>query len=127
MASNYNELEKLKALKDNGTITDTEYEIQKYKILNTTEKTKIKKNKSKIFFIISSIGIGISIILGLISYFWHKSDLYIDTLLNNQSLNNIISSLVDGSFTVLSIITIVMLIVGIIFKIKENGGIKIVD
>lgn len=127
MASNYNELEKLKALKDNGTITDTEYEIQKYKILNTTEKTKIKKNKSKIFFIISSIGIGISIILGLISYFWHKSDLYIDTLLNNKSLNNIISSLVDGSFTVLSIITIVMLIVGIIFKIKENGGIKIVD
>ena len=32
MASNYNELGKLKALKDNGTITDAEYEIQKYKI-----------------------------------------------------------------------------------------------
>lgn len=126
MASNYNELEKLKALKDNGTITDTEYEIQKYKILNTTD-TKTKKNKSKMFFIISSIGIVISIVLGVVSYLWHDSNMYIDTLLNNKSLNSGISSVVDGSFTILIITTIVMLVLGIIFKIKENGGIKIVD
>ncbi len=40
MESKYNELGKLKALKDNGIITDTEYEVQKYKILNAETKTK---------------------------------------------------------------------------------------
>lgn len=119
------DLEKLKQLKDTGAITDTEYEVQKYKILNA--ETKVKKNKSKIFFIISGIGIVASIILGVVSYIWHKSDLYIDTLLDNKSLNNMISSLVDGSFTILIITTIVMLVVAIILKIKEKGGIKIVD
>lgn len=126
MASNYNELEKLKALKDNGTITDTEYEIQKYKILNTTD-TKTKKNKSKIFFIISIVGIVTSIVLGVISYLWHDSDMYIDTLLDNKNLNSGISGIVDGSFTILIITTIAMLIVGIVLKIKERGGIKNVD
>lgn len=127
MENKYNELEKLKSLKDNGTITNAEYELQKHKILNTTTETKGKKNKSKVFFIISSIGIVISIILGVISYLWHDSDMYIDTLLNNKSLNSAISNIVDGSFTILIITTITMLIVGIVFKIKERGGIKIVD
>ena len=124
MASNYNELGKLKALKDNGTITDAEYEIQKYKILNTTAETKGKKNKSKVFFIISSIGTVISIVLGVISYLWHDCDMYIDTLLNNKSLNSAMSNIVDGSFTILIITTITMLIVGIVFKIKERGESK---
>lgn len=124
MGNKYNDLEKLKQLKDNGTITDTEFEIQKYKVLNATTETKVNKNKSKIFFIISSIGIVISIILGVVSYLWHDSDMYIDTLLNNKSLNSGISSIVDGSFTILIITTITMLIVGIVFKIKERGESK---
>ncbi len=124
MENKYSDLEKLKQLKDNGTITDAEYEIQKHKILNTTTETKGKKNKSKVFFIISSIGIVISIILAVISYLWHDSDMYIDTLLNNKSLNSAISNIVDGSFTILIITTITMLIVGIVFKIKERGESK---
>lgn len=127
MENKYNELEKLKALKDNGTITNAEYELQKHKILNTTAETKGKKNKSKVFFIISGISTVISIVLGVISYLWHDCDMYIDTLLNNKSLNSAISNIVDGSFKILIIITVVMLIVGIVFKIKERGGIKIVD
>ena len=127
MENKYSDLEKLKQLKDNGTITDTEFEIQKYKVLNATTETKVKKNKSKIFFIISSIGIVTSIILGVVSYLWHDSDMYIDTLLNNKNLNSGISNIVDGSFTILIITTIVMLVLGIILKIKEKGGIKIVD
>lgn len=120
MENKYNELEKLKALKDNGSITETEFEVQKYKILNTTDT----KNKSKIFFIISIVGTVISILLGVISYLWHDSDMYIDTLLNNKSLNNAISNIVDGSFTILIITTIAMLILGIVFKIKERGESK---
>ena len=124
MENKYSDLEKLKQLKDNGTITDTEFEIQKYKVLNATTETKVKKNKSKIFFIISSIGIVTSIILGVVSYLWHDSDMYIDTLLDNKNLNSGISNIVDGSFTILIITTITMLIVGIVFKIKERGESK---
>lgn len=83
--------------------------------------------KSNLFFIISIIGIVISTISGVVSYLWHDSNIYIDTLLDNKSLNSGISGIVDGSFKILIIITIVMLIVGIVFKIKEKGGIKIVD
>lgn len=125
MENKYNEIERLNKLKENGTITETEFEIQKYKILNSTSNTTQTK-KSKLFFILSSISIGISIIFGVISYCWHDSDMYIDTLLNNKSLNNDISSIVNGSFTILIITTIIMLVIGIIFKIKEKGGIKIV-
>lgn len=128
MENKYNELERLSQLKANGTITDTEFEIEKYKILNSkSSNVNTKKNKSKLFFILSSVGVGISIILGVISYLWHDSNMYIDTLLNNKSLNSAISSIVDGSFTILIITTIVMLILGILLKIQERGGIKIVD
>ena len=128
MENKYNELERLSQLKANGTITDTEFEIEKYKILNSkSSNVNTKKNKSKLFFILSSVGVGISIILGVISYLWHDSNMYIDTLLNNKSLNSAISSIVDGSFTILIITTIVMLILGILLKRQERGGSKIVD
>ena len=127
MENKYSELERLNNLRKSGTISETEFEVQKYRILNTTPDNKNKKNKSKILFIISGIGIIVSTILGFISYFWHNSDMYIDTLLNNKSLNKAISFAVDGSFKTLIVITIVILIIGIIFKIKEKGGIKIVD
>lgn len=127
MENKYNELERLNNLRKSGTISETEFEVQKYRILNTTTDNKGTKNKSKILFIIFGVGIIVSIILGFISYFWHNSDMYIDTLLNNKSLNKTISFAVDGSFKTLIVITIVIFILGIIIKIKEKGGIKIVD
>lgn len=127
MENKYSELERLNNLKMNGTISETEFEIQKYRILNTTTDNKGTKNKSKILFIISGIGIIVSTILGFISYLWNKSDMYIDTLLDNKILNKVVSFTVDGSFKILVITTILILILGIIFKINEKGGIKIVD
>lgn len=127
MENKYNELERLNNLRKSGTISETEFEVQKYRILNTTTDTKTKRNKSNILFICSIVGIIVSTILGFISYFWHNSDMYIDTLLNNKSLNKAISFAVDGSFKILVITTILIFILGIIFKIKEKGGIKIVD
>lgn len=128
MYNKYNELEKLKALKDSDAITDTEYETQKYKILNTTTETKVKKSKSKIFFILTSISIAVTIIWGIFLYIWNDS-LYTELYFkyNNIKLNEVISSIVDCGLVVLVITTVVMLVLGIIFKIKEKGGIKIVD
>ena len=127
MENKYSELERLNDLRKNGTISETEFEVQKYRILNTTTDNKGTKNKSNIFFIISGIGIIVSTILGFISYLWNKSDMYIDTLLDNKILNKVVSFTVDGSFKILVITTILIFILGIIFKINEKGGIKIVD
>ena len=55
----FEELEKLQNLKSNGTITEEEFEIEKYKILNnTSDNKKVKTGNKK-----SAI---ISIVLGLI-------------------------------------------------------------
>lgn len=90
-------------------------------MVNLSAEKGVKK--SSLFFIISIIGIVISTISGVFSYLWHDSNMYIDTLLDNKSLNSGISGIVDGSFKILIIITVVMLIVGIVFKIKEKGDI----
>lgn len=124
MDNKYNELEKLNQLKANGTITDAEFEIQKYKILNTTTETKIKKNKSKIFFIISSVGIGISIILGIIYYFW-QSTLWFDIWIENNknmAVVETISNILIGSLILFGLASIILLVLGII--IKGKGEIK---
>lgn len=124
MENKYNELEKLKALKDTGTITGAEFEIQKYKILNTTTETKVKKNKSKIFFIISSVGIGISIILGIIYYFW-QSTLWFDIWIENNknmAVVETISNILIGSLILFGLASIILLVLGII--IKGKGEIK---
>lgn len=128
MDNKYNELEKLNQLKANGTITDAEFEIQKYKILNTTTETKIKKNKSKIFFILTSISTVVTIIWGMFLYIWNDT-LYTEFYFKNNNIDlvNSMSGIFDTILAILVITTIVMLILGIIFKIKEKGGIKIVD
>ena len=125
MDNKYEELEKWKELKANGAISEEEFEIEKYRILAT--KNIYKNEKSRIFFIISAITMSISLILGIISFIWHKSNMYIDTLISRNNLNKMISNTVDTSFIIFIITTAIMLIVGIIFKIKEKGGIKIVN
>jgi len=130
MENKYNELERLNQLKANGTITETEFEIEKYKILNLKyTNVHTKKNKSKLFFILSSIGVGISIVLGVIYYMW-QSTLWFDFWVeNNKNMSavNTISNMLIGILVLFGVSTIVLLILAVIFKIKEKGGVKIVD
>lgn len=128
MENKYSELERLNNLKMNGTISETEFEVQKYRILNTTTENTNTRNKSSIFFILTGISAIITIIWCIILYFWNDTldtDLYFKY--HNTSLNDSISRIVDTGLAVLVITTILMLILGVIFKIKEKGGIKIVD
>lgn len=128
MENKYSELERLNNLKMNGTISETEFEIQKYRILNTTTDNKGTKNKSKILFIFSSISIVVTIVWGVLLFVWNDTiytELYFKY--NNISLNNSISRVLDMGLALFVITTIVLTILGIIFRIKEKGGIKIVD
>lgn len=128
MENKYSELERLNNLRKNGTISETEFEVQKYRILNTTTENTNTRNKSSIFFILTGISAIITIIWCIILYFWNDTldtDLYFKY--HNTSLNDSISRIVDTGLAVLVITTILMLILGVIFKIKEKGGIKIVD
>lgn len=128
MENKYSELERLNNLKMNGTISETEFEIQKYRILNTTTDNKGTKNKSKILFIFSSISIVVTIVWGVLLFVWNDTiytELYFKY--NNISLNNSISRVLDIGLALFVITTIVLTILGIIFRIKEKGGIKIVD
>lgn len=63
----YEELEKIRKLKDEGTLTEGEFEEEKRKILNSENNKKIKFSKAKIFFILTFIFAVISI-FNLISW-----------------------------------------------------------
>ncbi len=82
----YEELEKLQKLKESGTITEMEFEQEKQKILNSKvneENNKIKR--SKIFFIITIIGVIITI-LGVIIYKCYYDNVYYDIAYNDVAL-----------------------------------------
>lgn len=129
MENKYSELERLNNLRKNGTISETEFEVQKYRILNTTTDNKNKKNKSKILFIISGVGAVISILVGVISYMWQDTLWYDFWIENNKNWAevNIISNKLVGLLILCILSCFVSLVLGIIFRIKEKGGIKIVD
>lgn len=129
MENRYSELERLNDLRKNGTISETEFEVQKYRILNTTTDNKYTKNKSKILFIISGVGAVISILVGVILYMWQDTLWYDFWIENNKNWAevNIISNKLVGLLILCILSCIVSLVLGIIFRIKEKGGIKIVD
>ena len=128
MENKYVELEKLNNLKECGTITQEEFEIEKYRILNSNiHKPTSKKVKSKIFFILSSIGIVTCIILGIFYYLW-QSTLWFDFWSennNDMSAVDTISNILICSLVLLGISTIVLLVLAIILKIKEKEESKL--
>lgn len=150
MESKYNELEKLNELKANGTITDAEFEMQKQKILNNKfNVTKTKRNKSKLFFILAIIFIVITVIsIGLTIYY---NKIFNDIATSNEEYEATLNFYRTGNskqidriydqasqmenlsniFLIVSFciggVSVVFVIVGIILKIKEKGGIEIVN
>lgn len=63
--SKYEDLSRLQKLKENGSLTDAEYEVEKYKILNSTDK---QENKTEGIYI-ACLVLGIcSFLLGAIPF-----------------------------------------------------------
>lgn len=152
----YEELERLQKLKENGTLNNAEFELEKQKILSKDdvkikEGKKYKKGLAKIFFILTMVGVIITIFL-TIFYFYYEDEVFNKNLFseesmfakenynyglitreeykeiidNDKKIENRLHSIQYGAWGT-SAITVIFLITGIIFKIKEKGGIKIVD
>ncbi len=157
----YEELERLQKLKENGTLNNAEFELEKQKILSKDD-VKIKKGKkykkrlAKIFFILAIICV-IGIIVAIVLYMpYDKVDLS-DNLEFEKNKSMLKVRYDNGEYTkieyerelkkieeeynkefkkeemiynsrfVFSGLAGIFLVLGIMLKIKEKGGIKIVD
>lgn len=142
----YEKLERLQKLKEDGILSDAEFETEKQKILNDSKDIKTKKEGikrlSKIFFILTIIGIiitiiavGFSIYLSSQSYKIAGDRVELEWKYNgdeeriNKEMNKKLDKLdmLGNIWAVTATITGVFLGLGIGFKIKEKGGIKIVN
>ena len=130
----YEELERLQKLKENGTLNNAEFELEKQKILSKDD-VKIKEGKTynkgltKIFFILFGVSVVVSIILSIIYFYW-QSALWFDVWIQNgknMTMIDIITNIFIVSLILFWGTTIVLLIIGTLLRIKEKGGIKIVD
>lgn len=124
MENKYNELERLNDLRKSGTISETEFEVQKYRILNTTTDNKNKKNKSKMLFIFSFISVVISIIVGIVYYIWQSELWFVVWNSNNKNMLIIdtITNMLIGLLILCILSSIVSLVLAIIFRAKNKGG-----
>lgn len=136
MENKYNEIEKLNKLKENGTITETEFEVEKYKILNSTSRKMLNKKKiSKKCFIFVGIEIICTIIFICLSIYhygkgdeisWKTSSYY--TYIGDDTYKIECDKEYEkgDTFKYASIITggisLASLITGIIFKVKEKNN-----
>ncbi len=139
MDSKYNEIEKLNKLKAEGVITEAEFEMQKQTILNSN--IKATKNISSKCFI--AVGIGIALFILCIFLFkyhdeksqdivseWDSSHYYEERpqyILKESNQEYEKGELFKNLSIIIGSISGVVLIIGIAFKTKEKGGIKIVN
>ena len=130
----YEELERLQKLKENGTLNNAEFELEKQKILSKDdvkikEGKKYKKGLAKILFILFGVSVVVSMILSIIYFYW-QSALWFDVWIQNgknMTMIDIITNIFIVSLILFWGTTIVLLIIGTLLRIKEKGGIKIVD
>lgn len=125
----YENLVRLQKLKENGTLSNAEFEAEKQKILNNSKVIKTKNGKARILFILFAIGTIISIIISILYFYW-QSTLWFDVWVQNDrnmTMVDIITNIFVGSLILFWGATIILLIIGIALKIKEKGGIKIVN
>lgn len=124
MENKYSELERLNNLRKSGTISETEFEVQKYRILNTTTDNKNKKNKSKMLFIFSFISVVIGIIVGIVYYIWQSVLWFVVWNSNNKNMLIIdtITNMLIGLLILCILSSIVSLVLAIIFRAKNKGG-----
>lgn len=159
--SNIDELERLQKLKENGTLTEIEFETEKQKILNGKNTTirqekKNKKRMAKIFFILTVIS-AIGIIIAIVLYMPYGNVDLSDELELQKNKSMLKLKYDNGEYTraeyekelekiegeynkkikkeemiynsrfVLIGLAGIFLVVGIVLKIREKGGIKIVN
>ena len=128
----YAELERLQKLKENGTLNNAEFEAEKQKILDNSKVVKTKNGTAKILFIL----FGVCTILEIISWIMYGVGLANDNgsiyyFTKEEAVENYFYKLITdiGMYVIIIFVPLLVLflIIGIVLKIKEKGGIKIVN
>lgn len=112
--SKYEDLSRLQKLKENGSLTDAEYEVEKYKILNSTDK---QANKTEGIYI-ASLVLGIcSFLLGAIPFIGLILSI-VSLVIWNKAKNELKEkNETNGMVTAGLVLSIIGLIVGIFMTI----------
>lgn len=112
--SKYEDLSRLQKLKENGSLTDAEYEVEKYKILNSTDK---QANKTEGIYI-ASLVLGIcSFLLGAIPFIGLILSI-VSLVIWNKAKNELKEKKeTNGMVTAGLVLSIIGLIVGIFMTI----------
>ncbi len=128
----YENLVRLQKLKENGTLSNAEFEAEKQKILDNSKVVKTKNGTAKILFIL----FGVCTILEIISWIMYGVGLANDNgsiyyFTKEEAVENYFYKLITDigmyGIIIFAILLVLFLIIGIVLKIKEKGGIKIVN
>lgn len=154
MDSKYAEIIKWQEMKQNGVITEAEFEHEKQRILSGTDTVskmnKKQKNGARILFILTIIFLVITIIITIVDINREDGDImaelnYRTAVEMNNMYNSdmakrelqeakrelqkekLINNIYEYGRYVCAGITLVLFSTSVILKIKDKGGIKIVD
>lgn len=116
--SKYEDLNRLQTLKENGSLTEAEYEVEKYKILNSTDK---QNNKTEGIYI-ASLVLGIcSFLFGAVPFIGLILSI-ISLVIWNKAKNELKEkNETNGMVTAGLVLSIIGLLAGIFMTIMPLG------
>ncbi|MFR5509137.1 MAG: hypothetical protein ACLTKT_08100 [Clostridia bacterium] len=116
--SKYEDLSRLQTLKDSGSLTEAEYEVEKYKILNSTDK---QNNKTEGIYI-ASLVLGIcSFLFGAVPFIGLILSIISLVIWNKAKKNLSERNETNGMVTAGVVLSIIGLLAGIFMTIMPLG------
>lgn len=116
--SKYEDLNRLQTLKENGSLTEAEYEVEKYKILNSTDK---QNNKTEGIYI-ASLVLGIcSFLFGAVPFIGLILSIISLVIWNKAKKNLSERNETNGMVTAGLVLSIIGLLAGIFMTIMPLG------
>ncbi len=116
--SKYEDLNRLQTLKENGSLTEAEYEVEKYKILNSTDK---QNNKTEGIYI-ASLVLGIcSFLFGAVPFIGLILSIISLVIWNKAKKNLSERNETNGMVTAGVVLSIIGLLAGIFMTIMPLG------
>lgn len=116
--SKYEDLNRLQTLKESGSLTEAEYEVEKYKILNSTDK---QNNKTEGIYI-ASLVLGIcSFLFGAVPFIGLILSIISLVIWNKAKKNLSERNETNGMVTAGLVLSIIGLLAGIFMTIMPLG------
>ena len=116
--SKYEDLSRLQTLKDSGSLTEAEYEVEKYKILNSTDK---QNNKTEGIYIASLVLLICSFLFGAVPFIGLILSIISLVIWNKAKKNLSERNETNGMVTAGVVLSIIGLLAGIFMTIMPLG------